>query len=314
MYHPLLSLKKQKERKKKLIARFVLFFLCVVSLASLIVWAFTVQDFQIKKIVVSGNKVLLSEEIKSIAQKDIVGKYFFLFPRANVLLYPKEKIQNDIFSVFHRTNSVEISLENDNTLRISLTERDSAALWCGVEKNADAVNGCFYMDKTGYLFDTSPTFSGDAYFKFYGKGLLKEGNLIGYNFISADLFQKVFELRSMFEKYDKKIAGIFLGDDSRAELLTETGCIIIFGTDQPFVPLKSNMEAVFKSSEWGKKISGQDKCASLDYIDFRFGNKIYYRQKGFKPVIILPKTEQKEWPTGTSTPIEIPVQGLIPST
>lgn len=312
MYQPLLSPKKQKERKKKLIARSVLFSLCAIICCSFAVWVFTVPDFQIKKIAVSGNKVLASEDIKSIVQKDISGKYLFLFPRANVLLYPKEKIQNDIFSVFHRASSVEISLENDDTLLVSLTERDPAAIWCGPEKDADETNGCFYMDKTGYLFDVSPTFSGDAYFKFYGKGFLKEGDPIGHDFISAEFFQNVFELRKMFERYDKKIVEIFLGDDSRAELTADSGCTIIFGTDQPFASLKANMEAVFKSSEWGKKISGSDKCAKLDYIDFRFGNKIYYREKGFKPSIIFPEIKPEETPAGTSTPIEMPVPRSIP--
>jgi len=287
MYQPLLSPKKQKERKKKLIARSVLFSLCAIMCCSFAVWVFTVPDFQIKKIAVSGNKVLASEDIKSVVQKDISGKYLFLFPLANVLLYPKEKIQNDIFSAFHRANSVEISLENDDTLLVSLTERDPAALWCGLEKDADETNGCFYMDKTGYLFDVSPTFSGDAYFKFYGKGLLGKGDPIGHNFISYDLFREVSDLRNMLEKYGKKMIEIFLGDDSRAELITESGCMIIFSTDQEFEPLMANMEVVFSSSDWGKKIHGSDKCAELEYIDFRFGNKIYYKQKTSSPTPIV---------------------------
>ncbi|MFA6565848.1 MAG: hypothetical protein WCT48_03835 [Candidatus Paceibacterota bacterium] len=265
-----------------MIIKSTLVFLCVVSVGFSIVWVFSHPSFQINKISVSGNKVLSEGELRAIAQKNLSGNYFFLFPRANTLLYPKKTIQNEISSAFPRANSVELSLE-DNALLISLSEREPEALWCGTEKNRATTDpGCFYMDKTGYVFDESPNFSGDAYFKFYGKGLLQGGNPVGRNFISADFFKKVFDLRAMLGKYGKKTVEIFLGDDERAELLADSGCKIVFNADQEFLPLKSNMEAVFKSSEWGKKISGADKCADLEYVDFRFGNKIYYKQKGIE--------------------------------
>lgn len=302
MYHAILSPKKQKEKKRKLIVRSVLLSACAAAFCLFAVWAYSIPSFQIKKITVSGNTVLAGEDIKSAVQKDISGKYFFLFPRTNIFLYPKEKIRHDLFSDFRRMDSVEVTLEDDNDLHVSISERVPVALWCGREKDADAAGSCFYMDKTGYLFDASPTFSGDAYFKFYGKGLLADNDPIGHNFISAELFRQVLELRNMLEKHDKKMAGIFLGDDARAELLAESGCTLIFSTDQPFPALESNMEAIFRSSEWGKKITGSDKCAELEYVDFRFGNKIYYKQKGLKPEPVFP-TQVVIPGNGTGTPI-----------
>ncbi|MCX6739261.1 MAG: hypothetical protein NT098_04415 [Candidatus Parcubacteria bacterium] len=299
MYHAIPSAKKQKERKRKLIIRWSLSFLCFVSLFSLTVWTLSEPSLQVKKIEVTGNKVLSVDEVRNIAQKDISGKYLFLFPKSSAFLFPRKAIRRDVLSAFPRLSSLEITLKK-NTVLLSLTERDSAGIWCGIEKDASTPDGCFYMDSTGYLFDQSPSFSGDVYFKFYGKGILKEGNPVGHNFISSDLFQKISEIRTMLEKYDKKTSELYLGEDSRAELTAESGCKIGWSTDQSFLPLKSNMEAVFKSSEWGKDISGKDKCAELEYIDFRFGNKIYYRQKGFESSPIAPAEIIKT--TGTTTP------------
>jgi hypothetical protein len=300
MYHAIPSVKKQKARKRKMIIKSALLFLCVASVGFSIVWIFSHSSFQINKISVDGNKVISEDEVRAIAQKNLSGNYFFLFPRTNTLLYPKKAIQNEISSAFPRAYSVELSLE-DNSLLISLSEREPEALWCGSEKSATTTdNGCFYMDKTGYVFDESPNFSGDAYFKFYGMGLLKGGDPVGHNFISADFFEKVFELRAMLEKYNKKTTELFLGSEERAELLADSGCKIVFSVDQEFLPLKSNMEAVFKSSDWGKDISGTDKCAELEYIDFRFGNKIYYKQKGFETAPLEDTENTEETPPAES--------------
>ncbi len=300
MYHAIPSAKKLKERKRKLIIRWSLSFLCLISVFSLAVWILSEPSLQIKKVEVEGNKVLSVEEVRNIAEKDLSGKYLFLFPKKSSFLCPRNAIRKDILSAFPRVSSLEITLKK-NTLLISLTERDSAGIWCGAEKDTETADGCFYMDGTGYLFDRSPSFSGDAYFKLYGKGILKDGKTVGHNFISAELFQKISEIRTMLEKYGKKTSGIYLGDDQLAELTVDSGCKIVWSTDQAFVPLKSNMEAVFKSSEWGKNISGKDKCAELEYIDFRFGNKIYYRQKGMEPVSKNEGSTFGEEPSATST-------------
>jgi hypothetical protein len=309
VYHAIPSPKKQKERKRKLIVRSVLLFLGVFLVCFSIVWVFAHPSFQIKKIRIEGNKILSADAVIAVAQRDISGNYFFFFPRTNVLFYPKDAIRSEIVSAFPRANSVAVSLEGD-VLIISLSERDPAAIWCGVEKDATTTeNGCYYLDKTGYVFDTSPNFSGDAYFKFYGKGLLANGrSAVGQNFISADLLEKLSDLRHTLQRYNKKTDDLFLGDESRAELTAESGCKIVFSTDQDFSALKANMEAVFKSPGWGKEISGTDKCADLEYIDFRFGNKIYYKQKGFVPapavdVPVAPAAPAVESTTTPAVPV-----------
>jgi len=283
MYHAILSVKKQKERRRKRIARSVLFLVCAAILSFLIVQFFRLPSFQIKKITVEGNKIIEGEKLKSIAQKDISGKYLFLFPKSHIFLYPGEMIQNEIYAAFPRASSVNVSLK-DGALVLSVKERNPAALWCGKEKNILADDKCFYIDDTGYVFGESPVFSGSAYFKFYGQGMLKEGTPVGHVYISPSLFQKIFELRRMIEKYERKMIDLLLLDESRAEFTADSGCKIIFNTDQDFSSLRANMEAVFKSADWGKKLSGADKCADLEYIDFRFGNKIYYKQKGLEPL------------------------------
>jgi hypothetical protein len=315
MYHSIPTAKKQREKKRKLITRSVLLFSCVALIGFLIVQFFTQPSFQIKKIEVHGNKILVAEDILKIAQKDLLGEYYYVFPRTNTFIYPKDAIRSEIASAFPRASSVELSLE-DNALIISLTERDPAAIWCGFEKNATTTdNTCFYLDKTGYVFDSSPSFSGDAYFTFYGKGLLKEGSPMGHNFISAELFQEVSDMRKLLQKYNKKTTELFLGDEERAELTADSGCKIVFSTDQDIASLRSNLEAVFKSSDWGKDISGKDKCAELEYIDFRFGNKIYYKQKGFEPAPFSNIVNTEIIPAiSTSTPIETAIPEAVPAT
>ncbi|NQV88671.1 MAG: hypothetical protein HQ402_03965 [Parcubacteria group bacterium] len=178
-----------KKRRKQFIFRVFLWFFFIVSLIwGVSFWSHN-EFFTIKNIKIAGNDVTPKEDIENIIIADTVGNYLNLFSRANILIYPKSKIKKDILDHFKRISRVDISMEDRNSIDISITERRPVALWCTSGQDTLEVNllsdECYFLDKTGYIFAKAATFTGNVFFKYYGS--ISEGS-VGVNYFSESKF------------------------------------------------------------------------------------------------------------------------------
>src|SRR3990167_5057315 len=105
----------------------------------------------------------------------------------------------------------------------------------------------YFLDKDGYIFDESPYFSGEVYFKFYGLTELIEDVPSGFYFLKQN-FQKLTLLKETFENMGLKPVALYLLDngDVKIFLSTEnslfTGPEIIFKIDSDFKKIAENLE------------------------------------------------------------------------
>jgi|GEM_PF-678362 len=293
---------KKIERKRKLIIAAVIFSVLLLIGFGTLVWFATYPAFQIKDVEVRGNEMFSGDDVAQAIKADLSGKTLYLFPRSSVFLYSKNDIREHIRTVFPKWKNVSLFVNEKQILIVSLSERIPAALWCGVSVPEEGKNDtCHYIDDSGFIFGRAPTFSGDAYFKFYGAGVVRIDKPIGSTFLSAELFRKILDLRGLLAQYDKTIASVFWGESETLEFFSNEGCKMLFDAETPLDSLKTNIEAIFSSSKWGveNKSDGTISCEGLDYIDFRFGNKIYYKKKGPGSAIdpLAPSA-----PKATSTP------------
>lgn len=270
------SPQKKKEHKKKRRILSTVIFLFTVALLGFLVWFPSIPSLQIKNIVIEGNKVLTKEEVKKKVEEELAGKYFHLFPKTNIFFYPKEAIVTFLRQDFPRIANVSDDLDTERILFVSLTEREPFSLWCGKEIPETPTNEtCYYLDDQGYVFGKAPSFSGNAYFEFYGKGTLPLNDPIGHNFMPLVSYQQILKIKERLENFQVQPIGIFVADDGSAEFMEKNGYKIRFNTDQDVSSLLSNMQTVFQSSSW----KGTIQSGTLEYLDFRFGNKVYYKYK-----------------------------------
>lgn len=291
---------KKKERKQKLAVALALFAVAVAVLLGIFAWMATSSVFQIKNIEIRGNEMFSGDELMQAIRKDISGKYFFLFPRSSIFFYPESMIKKEIQNSFPRFKNATFYISDARVLVVSLSERDPSALWCGIKMLSSVIDEtCYYVDDSGFVFGKAPTFSGVAYMKFYGKGNLKPEDPIGGYFVSGDIFKKIFDIHEILIKYDKNISNVFLNDEGTLQFSGTKKCKILFDIEQPLASFETNIDAVFSSSDWAHgsaEPSEKSPCDQLEYLDFRFGNKVYYREKSKTPRA-LPGIEQ----TATST-------------
>lgn len=258
----------------RLLSVFVL--LCVGILAWLIMYIPSLSSLQIENIVVSGTKVLVKEDVQKEVLKNLSGKYFSIFPKTNIFLYPQKTIEKNLAAAFPRIVGVSIKLDTERMLAISISEREPFALWCGREMvEVKAYDACFYLDDKGFVFAKAPQFSANAYFEFYGKGILPEDDPIGHHFLPPLSYQHIIKVREELENFGIHPLKIFVVGDGRAEFLATGNYRVYINIDQDISALLSNMQAIFHSRSWGDAA----RSGTLEYIDFRFGNKVYYKYK-----------------------------------
>jgi hypothetical protein len=270
------------KRKRKLFQiRLLVAFVSIVVVIGLFSWLSFHESVTISEIEVEGNSILTDEEVEHIARDVISGKYIFLFSRENIFVYPRKGIKDEIFIKHKRVKDVDVEMNDFTSIEITIEERSPYALWCReislteILEDGQEVDelreDCYFLDRNGYIFANAPQFTGSVFFKYFGD-LDGDADIIGSNFFSKEVFERLDTIRLSF--VESNILGrpveLIVLDEKDAELVFEFGGKIIFAWKDDLSSLLANVESVLDSD-----VLKND--SSLDYIDFRFGNKVYFK-------------------------------------
>ncbi len=275
------ELKKKQYRvlRNKTLLYLFLFLVTLFGIGFLSRWG----EVNISNIQVSGNKIIETEKIEGLVREKMAGYDLWLFPKTNFLIYPKGEIQNELIAKFPRLTDISFTSPDFKTLAISLSEREGLYTWCGDELGTEISQleegKCHFMDESGYVFDVAPYFSGEVYFKFFGKIERKDDSPLGMYFV-PDIFNKVLSFKDNLIDIGLKPASFLIKEDGDAEFYLSSSLPppnapkIIFNKDSDFAKLASNLQSALKEEPNLIK-----KYSSLMYLDLRFGNKVVYKFK-----------------------------------
>lgn len=266
----------KKHRRKTILNKILLCLLGLFAVFFLFAYLSRLNTLNISEIQITGNKVVNTEEIKAVVEEQIAGKYLWLFPKSNIFFYPENNIKHELWNRFKRINNINLSINNNKILEISLTERDAKYTWCGEAPDLitklPSEEQCYFVDANGYIFDIAPYFSGDVYFKFYG--MANSGTyFFKQNFKQLILFRDTLALMglkpvSLFMTNDGDIQ-IFLSGNTSSGIQPK----IILKTDADFENVAENLQAALNTEPLLSKF--KNNYSKLQYIDLRFGNKVY---------------------------------------
>ena len=171
---------------------------------------------------------------------------------------------------FKIIKDINLSIKN-KILEISITERQAKYIWCGATVSDSK---CNFIDEDGYIFDEAPYFSGEVYFKFYGAQT--ESYFYKQNFKQLILF------RDNLIKLGLKPFALYVKDGEDAEMFlsnptSTTVPKIIFKIGSDLQNVTENLQAALTTEPLQSKF--KNDYASLQYIDLRFGNKVYDKFK-----------------------------------
>jgi len=239
-------------KKRKINKRVIIAIIPLFVLAGLVYLLFCSPVFDIKKTEISGNKEIKSEEIQNILSC------------ANIFLLSGKKIKNELLERIPKIAELEIEKNIfKRELKIKLSEREEIGIACKDDK-------CFYIDKSGVIFENAPQTSGSLITlinDFSGRNIKLGEKIFDEKFIGL-----IFEIREeMLAGMNLKIESFdsmnFPVQDVKA--MTSEGWYAFFNFNNN---IKSQVSAL--------KVALKEKIqmrAGLEYVDLRIENRVYYK-------------------------------------
>lgn len=259
----------KKRRNLRRLITLVVIFLIVGSFIGVLGWLSRAPSLSIQQIAVSGATITSTDEIKGVVEKVISGGYGGILSRRNVFLYPAREMEASLASAFPAIASAKSSLKDGHTLSVEITEREPFAIWCN-GKTLTAL--CFFIDSTGIIYAVAPNFSGGVYVRFYGS---VEEEPLGARFLPEEDFKNLSFFLSNIKNFGIKLKAVDVSEGGQYTLLLKNGAEIRMGNAQDFSRTLENIQSIIQ--EMKIKNALLNDISSLEYLDLRFGNKVFYK-------------------------------------
>ncbi|MBN2094076.1 MAG: hypothetical protein JW740_01770, partial [Candidatus Zambryskibacteria bacterium] len=195
-------------------------------------------------------------------------------PKSNIVFFDKNFLTSILLSQNSRIEKIEIN--RDFFLRnvtVSIIERQADYLWCSDSGD------CFFMNKNGLVFKRAPFTESEFLLssvnylepknRIIFRGVLNENPLLE-NFTSSEQMQKYIEMLSNFKAVDIEIFSISSEAPDKAIANSSLGNVI-FNPQEDLVLIAQNVILLVE------EIKSKNPEAIFDYIDTRFGNKLFYK-------------------------------------
>lgn len=258
--------KLRERRKRARVWRAILICACLAMLLAGAIGAFYLPAVTIAEVRVEGAHSIASEAIAGIVERGLSGRRFLILPKRNALIYPREGILAQLRAEHPKLKTIAMSLSGLKTLSVSVSERAPYARFCGATPSPDAA--CFFMDETGVVYEPSPSFSDNPYVDWYGGEPLAPGQ----RFLTQEEFSLLRPLADAFKGEGLTVRSIAVDDVRDVHVYDATGAEVRFAlTRKPEDVLRALRAARASEALAGKELS------EIEYIDLRFGNRLYYR-------------------------------------
>ena len=243
-----------------------------VVLLALSIWALHTQKARVANIVVSGNIAVQSADISAIAKQDMQKTYVWIIPTNNFFLLSRARISADLLKNIPTLASVDVSFADLNTLRVSVTERQPAALWCA--GTTDVAGQCYYMDAGGFVYAPAPNLSGNNFREFFG--LLSQDNPVGSYYFTSDFYNSISGFLDTLTTM-QFAPKFFVADDAHTyHVVLNGGGTIIFNDSKTFTTDTVDLQALIDNNY--ATITPKFLC-KLDYINLEYENKAIFKMK-----------------------------------
>ncbi|HET8575035.1 MAG TPA: FtsQ-type POTRA domain-containing protein [Candidatus Paceibacterota bacterium] len=155
----------------------------------------------------------------------------------------------------------------------------------------DVPEQCYLLDGNGYLFADESASSTAKYLKFYGPLFHQSAapnasstasttpdtaSPLGSSFLGAGNFAKLISVVNGLQENDIAVTYALWDGKDKISLGTESGYQVWFSVTQNPTEVIENFKAVLASDAF-RGTSGQKELQSLEYIDLRFGNRVFYK-------------------------------------
>lgn len=262
-------LRLKDKRRRKMLMIFIGTICGALLLLVLLGLGSYLDRLSIAQVDVRGAELLDAQEVGAQVEKNLSSDSFQLFSRRNVFLYPQARIERELRSVFPRIHTVTLSRDSflSQTLAVSVVERKPYATWC----THGSYTNCYVMDVDGFVYAKKTTETPSSTYIF--RGGLSEDSPVGQTFLLGRL-ERMTELLAYLAQNGFAAEGVEIMNDQDFEAPLLRGPVLRISFDTDPSSLVKNLSLALESDAL------RDKFMALEYIDLRFGNKVFFKFKG----------------------------------
>ena len=237
--------------------------------------------WRIKRIEFTGQVVIDENYLRQELEQLLSGNILGLIPRDLYFVVKTQEISSDLLKQFPRLEEVKVSKKFPSILTLQMKGRDLFGILCQKRKTAtttaeniveDESPGCMFIDKKGVAYDEAPDSFGYLIPKVvidnYAENWQLGSSVMGENKI------KQIELASL--AFQEVIGSSFVGYQLFSRIPGEFRATNMHG-QKFYLNFNDDFKKVFNVFKTVLEQEIKDKRTNLDYVDLRFGNKIFYK-------------------------------------
>lgn len=255
-----------KKRRKVRVIKLVIFSILFLGILIGLIFVARMSTFTISEIQVKGLQSASTQDVINEIESAAVGNYAIVFPRKNVFFYPKDDIKETLLNKFSNFGDVGLKVVDTNKLEVTITEKNAMAVSC---KTAEAIathtfSDCFFIDSSAKVFQPVLGEPDQSLLRYVDENVSTASSTLSP--IIMDDVQKVLKALAL-----KNLVTDFIDikDSKNAEFqLLKNGRVMIS------LPLGDDFISILDTALNTKLLAGG---AKFEYIDARFGNKIFLK-------------------------------------
>lgn len=271
---------RRRRRRARLVIAFIVLLVLLAAVYGVHAASYA-SPLTIQSVSVDGVQAIPPDIIETFVQSELNDGSYHFFSRANIFLYPKKAITAALARNFPRVSAASLSRDSllSTHLTITITERQPYATWCKSSPDGTTIDTtqpgeCFVMDERGFLFAdaTDSTDHVGSNYIFTG-GISSTSTPIGQTFAPAHL-AGIAALMKLLVNAGFTPQGASIENDQDFFIQLQEGFFLKASYGEDAAQLVHNLQLILSSDT----LTGKE--ADLDYIDLRFGNRVYYKLKG----------------------------------
>ena len=259
-------------RTRRRNVRALIFFGALVLVAGIVYGVSVISylpRFSIQAVEVEGAKAISASEISGFVRGELYDGTHPILSRSNIFLYPRAAIEKSVVDNFPRIRTVSISRPSPfaQTVTALVEEREAYARWC---EGGD----CYLIDDEGFIFSQASTSADTLRTSYIFTGTTGTTTpSIGQRFLAGRIAGVLALLDRLGQAgFPAQSVTVEGEQDFSIRLLQGFDIRTSFGEDVDSVV--KNLQLVLSSDP----LDG--KASELEYVDLRFGNRVYYKLKG----------------------------------
>lgn len=272
---PQSKLKKQRRQRRVRLA--IIIAAAVFAFAGAMVGATWIPYVRIDGVEVAGTETQNPGDIDVLTRETLRGAYFFIIPKNNIFLYPRQMLLGVLRSRYPAVKEFKVRAKNFHTIEVAVVERRPVAVWCG--ESPDMSEDCRLMDENGFAYAPAASFSGDAYVRYFGRATTTEGYVLTEapkKFLTPAEFRSLAALTAAFTAHQgtNGVTGIAVDASDDVKLTFANGFSVLFLLKESGGDVFERFTLALRSEPFAAR-----QLSEIEYLDLRFGDKLYYHLK-----------------------------------